>query len=229
MVRNKNKLRFYFIILFISIFMLILINMKEIQSIKLNIKRQIKLIKTINQFDYNYYDVIQVGNQSRFNSITIMTSMFRFHKSKHPIEDYIKWSSTMFNSIGSPLVAYVDQYWSQRVIKLCQKRNLTALIFVFKSIWNIMSDLEENRRKYYIENYILNQIIYDPEKNFIILRFMLFGISNYIFLIKQLILILLNRIISYIQIVEHGAHKCFRIGLILHSQTKLVNVYVIGS
>lgn len=159
----RNK--FFHIYLIIAILILFtLVNIKEIQEIKLDTKRQIKLVKYLNKFNNHFYKVFRVGNQSNFSNITIMTSMFRFHKSKHTTEDYIKWSSTMFDSIGSPLVAYVDQYWSKRVIILCQRKNLTALIFVYNNIWNLMSDFEEKRKKNYIEKYILDQLVNDPIK-----------------------------------------------------------------
>lgn len=160
MVRNKN-MQFYLIIAIII--NVILIYIKEIKEINFHSKIQFKT-NNINQLEYKNYETYRIGNQSNFSNITIMTSMFRLHKSKHPIENYIKWSSTMFESIESPLVAYVDQYWLKIIIKLCRKRNLTALIFVFKNIWNIMKDLEENRKTNYIENYIFNQLAKDPEK-----------------------------------------------------------------
>lgn len=78
--------------------------------------------------DDNENDSIAVylGDQSRVSFTTVITTLFRFNKSKHSNDKYDKWSNTMLNSIRAPLVAFVDRTWATKFIERCQANNITG-------------------------------------------------------------------------------------------------------
>lgn len=74
-----------------------------------------------------------IGNQSIESFGTVITILFHFNKSKHKSDEYEKWSEAMIKSIGAPMVAYVDDFWANKLIKLCIKQNLIGnrISFIF--------------------------------------------------------------------------------------------------
>ena len=108
--------------------------------------------------------MVRIGEENKTSSVTIVTMLIKIPKSKHSYNDYKNWSSNMIDSLGVPFVAYVDEYWSESFIKLCQERNLNGIVYIIKNIWQILNDLEMERNRNYIENYITEQIEKDREK-----------------------------------------------------------------
>ena len=108
--------------------------------------------------------LIRIGDRNVTTKVTIVTLMFHVSKSKHSASEYKKWFESMSKSIGQPFVAYVDEYWSERFIQSCNERNLTGYIYIVKSIWEIMLELERNRSRTYLESYLSLQNSIDPEK-----------------------------------------------------------------
>lgn len=73
------------------------------------------------------FDIKHVGNQRVTSFTTVITTMFRFKKSKHSDENYLKSSKTMFDSIKGPLIAFVDNFWAEKFIEMCKNKNITGL------------------------------------------------------------------------------------------------------
>lgn len=150
---NRNNLYLLRVILLIYALLNILI-----YGYKLHLKLYRRNINNSND------KIIQIGKLNETSNITIITTMFKIPKSKHSTKDYKKWSAKFFSSLGSPLVAYVDEFWSEIFIKECILRNLNAFIFIVPNIWKILMELEIKRNKTYLEKYLLNQEILDPDK-----------------------------------------------------------------
>lgn len=110
------------------------------------------------------YEIVRLGDLGKSSFVTIVTSFFRFEKAKHSQDNYTIWSRTMLNSLNSPLVAFVDHKSAPMFIQTCQKRNLSVTIYITSSIWNIMRDLEIERNRSYIDNYVNMQARLDPER-----------------------------------------------------------------
>ena len=73
------------------------------------------------------YKVIYIADRkSKRYYTTVVTTLFRFNKSKHSDEKYEKWSDTLLASVSVPLIAYVDTYWADKIIKKYNKYNVTG-------------------------------------------------------------------------------------------------------
>ena len=108
--------------------------------------------------------MVRIGKENTTSNVTIVTMLLKIPKSKHSNDDYKKWSSTMIHSIGVPFVAYIDVYWSESFIKLCRERKLNGIVYVIHNIWHMMMDLEVERNRTYIHNYLTKQVPKDREK-----------------------------------------------------------------
>jgi hypothetical protein len=88
---------------------------------------QLKL-KTMSTNGSTIYRVVTLGESKKNvkNHVTVVTTLFQFGKSKHPIEFYEMWSENMIKSLGTPFVAFVDFNWSHKFIKKCKEQNLTG-------------------------------------------------------------------------------------------------------
>lgn len=105
-------------------------NKKLILFIFLQFIISFKLIKDLNQnFDINY-KIVYLGDQGRTYNTTVIFTLFHFEKSKHPFTHYDRWSNRFIKSIGAPIVAFIDYYWEKKIIKRCQKYNITGFSFL---------------------------------------------------------------------------------------------------
>lgn len=72
-------------------------------------------------------EIKYIGNQSRESFTTVLSTLFYFNKSKHLSRKYEKWSNKMLQSLGAPLIMYVDEYWADYFITKCIEKNITGL------------------------------------------------------------------------------------------------------
>ena len=125
----------------------------------------LKQISTVKEYrTKSKTKMVRIGKDNTESNVTIVTMLIKIPKSKHSNEDYKKWSSIMIDSLGVPFVAYVDEYWSESFIKRCRERNLNGIVYIISNIWQLLSDLEIERNRNYIENYITEQVKKDQEK-----------------------------------------------------------------
>ncbi|CAF0978046.1 unnamed protein product [Brachionus calyciflorus] len=111
------------------------------------------------------YKQFQIGDTSAQSEYTVVTQYFDLKKSKHTIEDYQKWNMNFFKSIGSPFVLFTDHKSLEKMLPIMKNLNLNVTILVAESHWIFFSEIERWRKRTYIEKYLNQQLLLDPEKH----------------------------------------------------------------
>jgi len=94
---------------------------------------------------------------------TIISIYFPLEKSKHSVDEFVRWNTNALLSIKSPLVLFTDNKTKHKFEKIRSNKLKTKYI-LYKDVWELMNELERTRNKSYINEYKYNQMDKDPEK-----------------------------------------------------------------
>jgi len=86
----------------------------------------------ITNSEYSIYEIKHLGNPKHISLTTVVTTLFRFSKSKHASDAYDEWSKTMIKSMGAPIVAFIDYNWANKFIERCKLNNITGNNTLYK-------------------------------------------------------------------------------------------------
>jgi hypothetical protein len=98
------------------------------------------------------------------NYVTVVSVYYALSRSNHKSNDYLKWAQTMFASVRVPLIIFADSSSVNFLTQLITQNRLNAKLIITKTIWDVMRDLEVERNRFYIRNYMTKQRRQDPER-----------------------------------------------------------------
>lgn len=145
--------------LIIILFCIVFILIQKFKKKKIYLNESVVLNSKREKIIYKKYII----GSNRTHNITVVSSYFKLAKSKHNHSNYKKWISNFFLSVTSPLVIFTDEHSIDEEIFNLRKSYQTT-IYVVKSHWDILKDIEQKRNKSYISNYKLIQIKLDRER-----------------------------------------------------------------
>lgn len=107
-------------------------------------------------------DISYTESDLDINYVTVVAMYFHLNQSKHSTEKYDNWTSQFLQSVSSPVVMYTDYISREKILK--KRYPFPIHLILVDNIWQVMSQLEKDRNKSYIDNYLKVQIEIDPEK-----------------------------------------------------------------
>ena len=167
-VFTNSSLKKSFMLIAFLIFLMIVITLNGTNLIISN-EKKIKFVKknertfSFSEFEiiHQHEDFTSTAKNSDLSSTTVISIYFELIQSKHTLKEYAQWIETFAHSIRSPLAILVSQ---SAYLKLRELRiNFTTKFYVVDDIWLIMKDLEFERAKSYIFEYLHTQNAKDPE------------------------------------------------------------------
>ena len=101
-------------------------------------------------------------NQTNPSQTTVIALYIELNKSKHSVDAYDNWMRNFAVSVGSPLAIVINR---KAYLKLAKLRvGGTTKYYVVEDIWAILKQVEIERNKSYIQDYLKRQHDLDPEK-----------------------------------------------------------------
>ena len=108
---------------------------------------------------------LNINSNNVYSSQVTVVSVYFSFKSKHSQSKYLEWIKNFLKSVNQPLIIYTDEKTKDFIIDIRTKLNYTTTIYVYDDIWSIMKELEMERKRSYLNEYLTNQLDKDPEKS----------------------------------------------------------------
>ena len=114
----------------------------------------------LNSFRSKDYIEIESHGLVRPSNVTIISMYFQLDKSKHSHSKYEQWLENFFLSVKSPLILFTDK---KSLEKSLRARKYPTTLYITNSIWNVLREVGDERKRSYLENYNCVQLMLDPE------------------------------------------------------------------
>jgi hypothetical protein len=112
----------------------------------------------------NAYKIQSIHSVYQYHYTTVVSVYFSFSTSKHSPKEYKTWMRNMLISVQAPLVVLTDRQSKNFILNQRLKARLDTYLVVYDDIWQLMNELEIDRGRSYIKEYMKEQRAKDPEK-----------------------------------------------------------------